>query len=126
MSRRKRRKQKSLSSKDNSLTKKTSLEEAEELIKKADDILSHKLSPIKKESESIETEEPEATETASEHEELEPTELKIEEAASEYEAVNSKSNSGNDNSSSKHGIILDDEKENKIEKDDSTITIDVE
>ena len=40
MSRRKRKK--SLSSKDNSLTKKTSLEEAEELIKKADDILSHK------------------------------------------------------------------------------------
>ncbi len=111
MSRRKRKKQKSLSLKNNSLTKKTSLEEAEELIKKADDILLHKPSPIKKESETKETISSEPMET---------------EEAEDTKAIESKNNSENDNFSSKDAIILDDEKENKIEKDDSTITIDVE
>lgn len=110
MSRRKRKK--SLSSKDNSLTKKTSLEEAEELIKKADDILLHKPSPIKKEPETKELISSEPMET--------------EEAEVPETAIESKNNSENDNFSSKDRIMLEEEKENKIEKDDSTITIDVE
>ena len=110
MSRRKRKK--SLSSKDNSLTK----TEAEELTKKVADLLSNKKTNIKNESE---TTEPEVPKTVIEQKEIETI-------VPDKESVESKNNSGNDNFSSKDRIMLEEEKENKIEKDDSTITIDVE
>jgi hypothetical protein len=128
MSSRKRKKKKSYSSENNSLPRKIYLEESEELLKKTDTLLSNKETSVNKESEPIGLNE---LNVASINNFLKDKHnngirFKNKEAASEYEDVETKNNSENDNSSSKDEILLDEEKVNKIDKDYSSVIIDVE